>query len=128
LRKEITATHAAGLSLLWVNKRAWDKMKANPDAPRASMLSVLDWEEARRHDKPFPFTPSVAEINGLDAALGLYLEEGPENVWARHALTTKACRAGVRAMGLRYGRRAKKSPRRHRRGAMTRRLIQELSA
>ena len=75
-------------------------MKANPDAPRASMLSILDWEEAWRHDRPFPFTPSVAEINGLDAALDLYLDEGPENVWARHALTAQACRAGVQAMGL----------------------------
>jgi pyridoxamine--pyruvate transaminase len=88
------------LSLLGVSRRAWKKMKANPDAPRASMLSILDWEHAWRHDKPFPFTPSVAEINGLDAALDLYLEEGPENVWARHALTAKACRAGVKAMGL----------------------------
>jgi pyridoxamine--pyruvate transaminase len=42
----------------------------------------------------------VAEINGLDAALDLYLTEGPERVWARHALTARACRAGVLAMGL----------------------------
>ena len=89
-----------GLTLLGVSDRAWAKMKANPDAPRASMLSILDWEHAWRHDKPFPFTPSVAEINGLDAALDLYLEEGPEKVWARHALTAEACRAGVMAMGL----------------------------
>ena len=64
------------------------------------MLSILDWEEAWRQDKPFPFTPSVAEMNGLDAALDHYLAEGPEKVWARHALTAKACRAGVKAMGL----------------------------
>ena len=48
-----------------------------------------------RRNEPFPFTPSVAEINGLDAALDLYLDEGPEAVWARHALTAKAMRAGV---------------------------------
>ena len=29
-----------------------------------------------------------------------YLEEGPERVWARHALTAAACRAGIKAMGL----------------------------
>ena len=29
-----------------------------------------------------------------------YLDEGPERVWARHALTARACRAGIRAMGL----------------------------
>src|SRR5690606_27499763 len=89
-----------GLTLLGVSPRAWDKMKANPDAPRASILSILDWEEAWRHDQPFPFTPSVAEINALDAALTLYLEEGPEAVSARHALTARACGAGIAAMGL----------------------------
>jgi pyridoxamine--pyruvate transaminase len=90
-----------GLTILGVTPRAWDKMKQNPNAPRDSILSILDWEHAWRRDRPFPFTPSVAEINGLDAALDLYLTEGPERVWARHALTAKACRAGVQAMGLR---------------------------
>jgi pyridoxamine---pyruvate transaminase len=90
-----------GLTLLGVTPRAWQKMKDNPDAPRDSILSILDWEHAWRRDRPFPFTPSVAEINGLDAALDLYLTEGPEQIWARHALTAAACRAGVLAMGLR---------------------------
>lgn len=90
-----------GLSLVGVIPRAWEKMKKNPDAPRDSILSILDWEYAWRRDRPFPFTPSVAEINGLDAALDLYLAEGPERVWERHALSAQACRAGVLAMGLR---------------------------
>jgi pyridoxamine--pyruvate transaminase len=89
-----------GLSLVGVTPRAWEKMKSNPNAPRDSMLSILDWEHAWRRDRPFPFTPSVSEINGLDAALDLYLTEGPERVWARHALTAAACRAGILAMGL----------------------------
>ena len=89
-----------GLSLLGVSDRAWAKMAQNPAAPRASMLSLLDWKDAWRPEKPFPFTPSVAEINGLDTALDLYLDERPERVWARHALTAAACRAGVAAMGL----------------------------
>lgn len=89
-----------GLSILGVSTRAWDRMKRNPAAPRASILSILDWEEAWRADRPFPFTPSVAEVNALDAALGLYLAEGPERVWRRHDLTARACRAGVEAMGL----------------------------
>ena len=90
-----------GLSLVGVTPRAWEKMKSNPNAPRDSMLSILDWEHAWRRDRAFPFTPSVSEINGLDAALDLYLTEGPEQVWARHAITAEACRAGVLAMGLR---------------------------
>ena len=88
------------LTLLGVSERGWARMKANPAAPRASMLSILDWENAWNHTQPFPFTPSVAEINGLDAALDLYLAEGPERVWARHALTAQATRAGAEAMGL----------------------------
>ena len=88
------------LTLMAVSARGWARMKANPAAPRASMLSILDWENAWSHKEAFPFTPSVAEINGLDTALDLYLGEGPENVWARHALTAKATRAGVKAMGL----------------------------
>ena len=89
-----------GLTIVGVSERAWEKMAANPDAPRASMLSMLDWREAHQHDKPFPFTPSIAEINGLEAAVARYLDEGPASVWARHALTARACRAGVKAMGL----------------------------
>lgn len=89
-----------GLTLLGVSPRAWEKMHGNPDAPRASILSILDWQHASRRDRPFPFTPSVSEINALDAALDRYLTEGPRQVWARHALTARACRAGVLAMGL----------------------------
>jgi len=88
------------LTMAGISDRAWAKMKANAAAPRASMLSILDWENAWSHTEPFPFTPSVAEVNGLDAALDLYLGEGPEAVWARHALTARATRAGIGAMGL----------------------------
>lgn len=89
-----------GLTLMAVSDRGWAKMKANPAAPRASILSILDWENAWSREQPFPFTPSVAEMNGLDVALDLYLNEGPEAVWARHAITARATRAGAVAMGL----------------------------
>jgi pyridoxamine--pyruvate transaminase len=91
---------APGLTLMSVTDRAWKHMEANPKAPRASILSLLDWKDAWSKDKPFPFTPSVTEMNGLDAVIDLYLEEGAEQVWQRHALTSRACRAGIKAMGL----------------------------
>ena len=100
-----------GLTMLGVSERAWAKMKGNPLAPRASMLSILDWENAWSRNEPFPFTPSVAEINGLDAALDLYLDEGPEAVWARHALTAKACARASPRWACRSGRPARGSPR-----------------
>ena len=89
------------LTLLGVSARAWSRMAANPGAPRASALSLLDWQEAWQPGRPFPSTPFVAEVHGLEAALDGYLEEGAEEVWARHALTAAACRAGMVAMGLR---------------------------
>jgi pyridoxamine---pyruvate transaminase len=91
---------APGLTLMAISDRAWKHIKKNKKAPFASVLSLTDWKDAWSKEKPFPFTPSIAEINGLDAALDLYLAEGPENVWHRHALTAKATRAGIKAMGL----------------------------
>ncbi|WP_421851021.1 pyridoxal-phosphate-dependent aminotransferase family protein [Oricola sp.] len=89
-----------GLSMLHVSEAAWEKMETNPDAPKASMLSILDWRKAHLASQPFPFTPSVSEINALDAALDLYIAEGEQAVWDRHALTAKACRAGILAAGM----------------------------
>ena len=101
-----------GLTIMSVSDRAWAHIEANPKAPFASILSLKDWKNAWRHDKPFPFTPSVAEINGLDGAIDQYLDEGPEKVWRRHALTARACRAGIKAMGLELWAGARASPRR----------------
>lgn len=88
-----------GLTLLGISPRAWDKIRANADAPRASFLSLLDWEDAGQ-GRSFPVTPSIADIHGLEAALDRHLSEGAEAVWTRHALTARAARAGVRALGL----------------------------
>lgn len=89
-----------GLSLVAVSGRAWQKMADNPHAPRSSFLSLLDWREAWRAGNNFPVTPSVAEIYALNAALDLYIAEGGENVWARHAQTALITRRGVQALGL----------------------------
>ncbi|MEM7124380.1 MAG: alanine--glyoxylate aminotransferase family protein [Pseudomonadota bacterium] len=89
-----------GVTIMAVSERAWDHMAANKDGPTASVLSLTDWRNAWSKDHDFPFTPSVSEVNGLDAVIDNYLEEGAESVWARHDLTARACRAGVKAMGL----------------------------
>jgi pyridoxamine--pyruvate transaminase len=91
---------APGVTIVSVSDRAWQHIAANPKAPRASVLSYLDWRDAWSKDRPFPFTPSVAEVNGLNAVIDQYLDEGAENVWRRHAITAQACRAGMQAMGV----------------------------
>jgi pyridoxamine--pyruvate transaminase len=89
-----------GLSLLYVSDRAWAHMESNPAAPRASILSILDWRGAGENSETFPFTPSVAEINALDACLAQFLAEGSEAVQRRHQRVARAVRAGGRALGL----------------------------
>jgi pyridoxamine--pyruvate transaminase len=89
-----------GMSLMVVSDTAWRVIESNPQAPRASFLSMLDWREQWHGQGKFPFTPSVSEIHGVEAACDVLLAEGLEASFARHALAARACRAGVRAMGL----------------------------
>lgn len=91
-----------GVSLITVSPRAWEAMDANPSAPRGSFLSLLDWKH-RWIDGgrvAFPYTPSVSDVNGVHAALQEALDEGLDAVIAGHARAARACRAGVRALGL----------------------------
>jgi pyridoxamine--pyruvate transaminase len=89
-----------GITLMSVSDRAWERIAANPVAPRASYLSMLDWKTQWLEGDKFPFTPSVSDLYGVEAAVDELLEEGLEASIERHARTAAACRAGVRAMGL----------------------------
>jgi pyridoxamine--pyruvate transaminase len=89
-----------GVSLMTVSDAAWEKIRVNPAAPRASFLSMLDWKEQWLEGGKFPFTPSVVDMHGIEASCDELLEEGLESSIARHDLSARACRAGVRAMGL----------------------------
>jgi serine---pyruvate transaminase len=62
----------------------------------------FDWERTRDAQERFDpsFTPAVSIVVGLDVALGLLLEEGLEQAFERHARLGRACREGVKAMGL----------------------------
>jgi pyridoxamine--pyruvate transaminase len=89
-----------GMSLMTVSEAAWERIRANPAAPRASFLSMLDWKEQWLDGDRFPFTPSVSDVHGVEAACDELLEEGLEASIERHERSAAACRAGVRAMGL----------------------------
>ncbi len=91
-----------GMSLVSVSPRAWDTMEGNSNAPRGSFLSLLDWKH-RWIDGgrvAFPYTPSVVDVNGVNAALREVLDTGLAETIACHARAARACRAGVHAMGL----------------------------
>ena len=90
----------SGLSLVSVSDRAWERIRRNPAAPRDSYLSLLDWKEKWIEGGRFPYIPSITEIYGLVAACEEVLEEGLPASYARHEAAARACRAGVRALGL----------------------------
>ena len=62
----------------------------------------FDWERTRDAQERFDpsFTPAVSIVVGLEVALSLLLEEGLEQAFERHARLGRACREGVKAMGL----------------------------
>jgi pyridoxamine---pyruvate transaminase len=90
-----------GMSLIAVSEAAWAAIEANPDAPRGSFLSLLDWRDRWHGKGAFPYTPSVSDLNGVHAACAQLLDEGLDNSIARHQRVFDACWAGVEGMGLR---------------------------
>jgi len=86
-----------GLSVVTVSGAAWESSRS-ASLPRF----YLDWERMRAslETGSTPFTPAVTIVAGLDVALGLLLEEGLDAAFARHAALGRACREGVKAMGL----------------------------
>jgi alanine-glyoxylate transaminase/serine-glyoxylate transaminase/serine-pyruvate transaminase len=78
-----------------------DKARAAAKSARLPR-SYWDWEEMLANSKNgyFPYTPATNLLYGLDEAIKMLLEEGLENVFARHARHGEATRRAVRAWGL----------------------------
>jgi aspartate aminotransferase-like enzyme len=84
-----------GIALVSVSEDAWEK---RADGPRF----YFDWRRTRDAQARLDaaFTPAVSLVAGLDVALGLVLENGLEAAFAHHVRLGRACREGVKAMGL----------------------------
>ncbi|MDX3518002.1 pyridoxal-phosphate-dependent aminotransferase family protein [Streptomyces scabiei] len=90
----------AGVSAISVSERAWARMAANPQAPRRSYLSLLDWKE-RWIDggrRALLHAPAQLEMLALEACLERIEKDGLDAVTARHASAAAATRAGVLAL------------------------------
>ncbi|MFF4897631.1 pyridoxal-phosphate-dependent aminotransferase family protein [Streptomyces sp. NPDC001068] len=91
----------AGVSAVSVSERAWARMAANPQAPRRSYLSLLDWKE-RWVDggrTALLHAPAQLEMLALEACLERIEADGPETVMRRHRTAALATRAGAVALG-----------------------------
>ena len=86
-----------GLGLNAVSQKALDASKT-ARLPR----SYWDWDPMLRDNQAgfFPYTPATNLLYGLKEAIQMLLEEGLENVFARHNRHAEATRRAVRAWGL----------------------------
>ena len=86
-----------GLATVSVSAAAWEQV-ARATLPRY----YLDWERTRKAQAKLDsaFTPAVSLVVALDVALGLLLEPGLDAAFDRHVRLGRACRAGIKAMGL----------------------------
>jgi aspartate aminotransferase-like enzyme len=86
-----------GLMMVSVSDAAW-KAREVAAAPRF----YLDWERTRvaQESLDAAFTPAVSIVMGLNVALGMILERGLEAAFDEHVRLGRACREGVKAMGL----------------------------
>ncbi|SMY08287.1 L-aspartate--glyoxylate aminotransferase BhcA [Flavimaricola marinus] len=64
-----------------------------------TFFDIRDMEKAYANNA-YPYTPAVGLINGLNLACDMLLEEGLENVFARHRRIADGVRAAVEAWGL----------------------------
>jgi serine---pyruvate transaminase len=86
-----------GLALVAISERAWGRT-SSASLPRF----YFEWERVRKAQERFDaaFTPAVSLVVGLNVALGLILEEGLDAAFDRHVRLGRACREGIKAMGL----------------------------
>ncbi len=86
-----------GLAFLSVSQKA---LAANKQAKQPRTYFSFE-DMIRANDTGyFPYTPAVQLLRGMRAALDLLLDEGLDNVYARHHRLAEGVRAAVSAWGL----------------------------
>jgi aspartate aminotransferase-like enzyme len=87
-----------GLATVSVSDAAY----AAAEEPGRTPSYYFNWLSARKAlaDETTSFTPAVSLIIGLNVALGLLLEAGLESRFELHRKLGRACREGIKAMGL----------------------------
>jgi aspartate aminotransferase-like enzyme len=88
-----------GIAFVAVSDRAWAATRT-ATCPRF----YFDWTTYKRFaDLPHPenpWTPAISVMQGLQAALRLYFQDGVDVAMARHRLLSTAVKEGARALGL----------------------------
>jgi pyridoxamine--pyruvate transaminase len=114
-----------GLAIVVASEKAWDKIENLRNAPRAMCLDLHSWRRygmeggaamgystlekgsVPRASKPHPRDwpvhgphASYTLVAGLHASLKAIMDEGPEQVYRRQYVASRAVHAALRALGL----------------------------
>ncbi|MFO8114676.1 MAG: alanine--glyoxylate aminotransferase family protein [Halorubrum sp.] len=84
-----------GLATAAISERAWAAMEDRD--PHSLYTNFLPWRDT---SEGFPYTHLTTEVVALDAALGLWLEEGLDAVRERHRSAAARCRERGAELGL----------------------------
>jgi alanine-glyoxylate transaminase/serine-glyoxylate transaminase/serine-pyruvate transaminase len=87
----------AGLAILCVSPKGLEAAKSAK--LHRCYFDFADMQHTNR-DGYFPYTPPLSLIRGLRASVDLLLEEGLDNVFARHHRLAEAVRRAVEAWGM----------------------------
>ena len=86
-----------GLAMVSVSDRAWD-------ASRSAKMPRVYWDYAAAKSylakNQTPWTPAISVANALDKGLELMVNEGLENILARHARVGQTVRDAVKSLGM----------------------------
>ncbi|NHI92300.1 MAG: alanine--glyoxylate aminotransferase family protein [Candidatus Lokiarchaeota archaeon] len=83
-----------GLAMICVSPRAWELIEKRK-CKYSHYLDLLKYKK-----DPQPFTPAITLVRALNESLKIIEEEGIENRFKRHKLAARACREGIKALGL----------------------------
>ncbi|HEY4391157.1 MAG TPA: aminotransferase class V-fold PLP-dependent enzyme [Paenibacillus sp.] len=92
-----------GVSAVGVSPRGWEFIESNANAPRNSILSLLDLKPILDNGAApvrVPANIPTLEARALIAALTRVEEEGLAQVIQRHELAASSAVAGIKALGL----------------------------
>jgi aspartate aminotransferase-like enzyme len=88
-----------GIAFAAISERAWGAHET-ATLPRF----YFDWSTYQRFaslkDPENPWTPAISVMQGLQAALELYFQDGLDAALERHRMLSRAVKEGVRALGL----------------------------